>query len=171
MVAVYVGIGFVAGCMLTGGMFWLFRKKTDRPVVRPGKNNMDSTVQDIIRLSALSIVPEVSSLIIEYKIHVKHPTFYERYQALNKHERELYLEELVTIFSKGHPEKVRELHEKYPGLSMQDVLLLLMSGQGLDNRTIARIMSLTLETLKKRKTRLNAKIRADLQRGKAEDEF
>ena len=54
---------------------------------------------------------------------------------------------------------------------MQDVLLLLMSGQGLDNRTIARIMSLTLETLKKRKTRLNAKIRADLQRGKAEDEF
>lgn len=168
MVALWVGIGFVAGSMLVGGICWFFRKKTERLVARAEKDKIDITVQDILRLAALSTAPDVSSLLVEYKIHVRHPEFYEKYQALNKYEQELYFEELIAVFGKGHPEQVRELFEKYPGLSTQDVLLLLMNGLGFDNRTMARIMSLTLETLKKRKTRLNAKIRTDFRRGKAD---
>lgn len=168
MVALWVGIGFVAGGMLVGGICCFFRKKTERPVVCPETDKMDITVQDILRLTALSNASDITSLLIEYKIHVRYPEFYEKYQALSKHGQELYFEELIAIFSKGQPEKVRELYEQYSDLSTQDALLLLMSDLGLDNRTMSRVMALTLEALKKRKTRLNAKIRTDLQGDKAE---
>ncbi|MDE5610938.1 MAG: hypothetical protein K2I90_02850, partial [Odoribacter sp.] len=120
----WIGIGFIAGCLLVGGICWSLWKKTEELVIRTGKDKIDITVQDILRLAALGTAPDVNSLLVEYKIHVKYPEFYEKYQALNKHEQELYFEELIAIFSKGYPEKVRELYGKYPGLSTQDVLLL-----------------------------------------------
>ena len=44
-------------------------------------------------------------------------------------------------------------------INTPDVLLLLMCEMQLDNKTMARIMGLTLETLKKRKTRMRIKMR------------
>ena len=72
---------------------------------------------------------------------------------------QLYFRELIEIFSHNKKEYVRDLLDKYAGFSTQDVLLLLMCEMQLDNKTMARIMGLTLETLKKRKTRMRIKMR------------
>ena len=68
---------------------------------------------------------------------------------LVKKQKELYFRELIEIFSHNKKEYVRDLLDKYAGFSTQDVLLLLMCEMQLDNKTMARIMGLTLETLKK----------------------
>ena len=164
----FIFAGIAVGCMIAGGVFWFAGRKAQEPAGWGRKDRIDITVQDIIRLAALSTTLDVHSLIIEYKINIKNPEFYEKYQALNKHERELYIDELITIFSKNRPGDIRELYDQYPSLSTQDVLLLLMIEMKLDNKTMARIMALMMETLKKRKTRLKAKIQTDLQFFKAE---
>lgn len=162
MVLGFIFTGVAIGCLVAGGMFYIVGRKAEKSAARVKKDRIDITVQDIIRLAALSTTLDVNSLIIEYKINIKNPEFYEKYQALNKHERELYFDELIAIFSKNRSEDVCELYDRYPSLSTQDVLLLLMIEMNLDNKTMARIMALTMETLKKRKTRLKAKIQADL---------
>lgn len=84
---------------------------------------------------------------------------YDKYMNLVKKQKELYFRELIEIFSHNKKEYVRDLLDKYAGFSTQDVLLLLMCEMQLDNKTMARIMGLTLETLKKRKTRMRIKMR------------
>lgn len=157
----FIFIGIAIGCMVAGVVFWFVGRKKEEPAIWMEKDKIDITVQDIIRLAALSTTLDVNSLIIEYKINIKSPEFYERYQAVNKHERELYFDALINIFGKNRPEEVRKVYEQYPNLSTQDVLLLLMNKMKLDNKTMARILALTMETLKKRKTRLKAKIQMD----------
>ena len=90
---------------------------------------------------------------------LKIPEFYDKYMNLVKKQKELYFRELIEIFSHNKKEYVRDLLDKYAGFSTQDVLLLLMCEMQLDNKTMARIMGLTLETLKKRKTRMRIKMR------------
>lgn len=72
----------------------------------------------------------------------------------------MYFNELITIFSKNRREYVRDLFDQHTGLSIQDVLLLLMSEMELDNKTMSRILGISTETLKKRKTRLKSKMNA-----------
>lgn len=158
MTVIYVFIGFLAGVCSVGLKWWLTKEKYNIQVEETEKDKIDISLQDIIRLAALNTIQDVSSLIIEYKINVKMPEFYEKYLALSKHERELYFSELITIFTKNKREYVEDLFDRYTGLSTQDVLLLLMGEMQLDNKTMARIMGLGMETLKKRKTRLKAKL-------------
>lgn len=158
MVFLYIFIGALLGAMTIGSVWWFTIKQEKRKQGSAEKDKVDITVQDIIRLAALNTSLDVGTLIIEYKINVKMPDFYEKYQTLSKHEREQYFNELIAIFSKNRREYVRDLFDTYSGLSTQDVLLLLMSGMLLDNKTIARIMGLSMETLKKRKTRLKSKM-------------
>lgn len=160
MVFAYLFIGIVAGAAIVGSLWWFARNKRQPAKVWVEKEKVDITVQDIIRLAALNTTVDVSSLIIEYKINIKMPDFYEKYQKLSKHEKELYFSELISIFSKNRREYVRDLFDHYTGLSTQDVLLLLMCEMQLDNKTMARIMGLSMETLKKRKTRLKVKMHA-----------
>ena len=137
---------------------WTEKKRNAK--IAAEKEKIDITLQDIIRLAALNTRLDVSSLIIEYKINIKIPDFYEKYQALSKHEKELYFSELITIFTKNRREYVEELFNRNAGLSTPDVLLLLMGEMQLDNKTMARIMGVGMETLKKRKTRLKAKLQS-----------
>lgn len=163
MVWVFLLMAFVCGCLLTGGIFWLTGRKPSLSVASRDRNKIDITVLDIIRLASLNTTLDVTALIMEYRIHVKNPEFYEKYQALNKRERELYFDQLIIIFSRNHPENISQWYQKYPSLSTQDMLLLVMISLNLDNRTMAQILVLSPETLKKRKTRLKAKIGMDLQ--------
>lgn len=161
MVLEYLLTGFLAGGLLVGGCWWWIGRKKQTEQVVVEKEKVEISLQDIIRLAALNTVQDIGCLIIAYKINVKMPEFYEKYQALNKQEKELYFNELIAIFSKNKREYVRDLFDKYPGLSTQDVLLLLMTEMQLDNKTMARIMGLSMETLKKRKTRLKSKMNVE----------
>lgn len=160
MSVMYILIGLIVGILGTGIYFRWKKKEQPGPQGRTEKDKVEITIQDIIRLAALNIALDVSSLIIEYKINVKNPEFYEKYQGLNKREKDLYFNELITIFSKNRREYVRDLFDQHTGLSIQDVLLLLMSEMELDNKTMSRILGISTETLKKRKTRLKSKMNA-----------
>lgn len=161
MIFWYILIGILIGAAIVSVSWWLAESDKDEKKGLKEKDKLDITLQDIIRLAALNTTLDVSSLIIEYKINVKMPEFYEKYQALNKHEKEQYFGELMEIFSKDKKEYVQDLFDRYSGLSTQDVLLLLMSGMQLDNKTIAQILGINMGTLKKRKTRLKSKMQPD----------
>lgn len=154
-----IALGFLLGLgimYIALRFVWHERERNKENLI--GKDKININLQDIISLAVLNTAVDVGALIIEYKIHVKFPEFYEKYQALNKQEKELYFNELIEILSKNRREYVHGLFDKYPGFTNQDVLLLLMCEMQTDNRTMARIMGLTLETLKKRKTRLRSKM-------------
>lgn len=116
-------------------------------------------LRDMVQLANINTAMDVGYLMLEYKINLKIPEFYDKYMNLVKKQKELYFRELIEIFSHNKKEYVRDLLDKYAGFSTQDVLLLLMCEMQLDNKTMARIMGLTLETLKKRKTRMRIKMR------------
>lgn len=158
MIFLYVSIGVFIGMAVIGACWWYCATKVVEETVHIEKEKVDITLQDIIRLAALNTTPDVNSLIIEYKIDRKNPEFYEKYLALSKREKELYFNELITIFSKNRREYVQELFDHHSALSLQDVLLLLMSEAHLDNKTMARILGINAETFKKRKSRLKAKM-------------
>ena len=69
------------------------------------------------------------------------------------------LANINTAMDVGYLMLEYKINLKNPEFSTQDVLLLLMCEMQLDNKTMARIMGLTLETLKKRKTRMRIKMR------------
>lgn len=161
MIGIYILIGLVLGIVIIGG--WWKYTEMQKVEKKEGseKDKIEITLQDIIRLAALNTTLDVTSLIIEYKINIKMPEFYEKYQGLVKREKELYFNELIAIFSKNKREYVQDLFDRYVGLTPQDVLLLLMGEMEIDNKTMARIMGLGMETLKKRKTRLKSKMQVN----------
>lgn len=161
----------ILGISLGASIVMLFRRWEEEK----GKNKplfverekVDISIEDIIRLAALNNTLDVSSLIMVHKINVKMPEFYEKYQTLIKQEKELYFTELIAIFSKNRREYVQNLFNQNPCLSVTDVLLVLMLGTNIDNKTIARIMGVSMDTLKKRRTRLKTKLRSDVTVDKA----
>lgn len=159
-----IWIVFLAGIVLgagTASVWWRRQEKREQKKNFLEKEKIDIILPDLIRIASCNTALDVSYLILEYKINIRMPEFYEKYQLLNKQEKELYFNELIDIFSRNKREYVDELLEKYSSFSKQDVLLLLMCEMQLDNKTMARIMGLSLETLKKRKTRLKQKMFPD----------
>lgn len=151
------------GCILGAVCMWelgYYKKPCAMPVPESiEREKIDITLDEIIRLIGIDMTKDIGSLIVEYGLAKKMPEFYEKYQLLSKHAKELYFNELIDIFSRNRKEDVSGLFDKYPSFTHQDVLLLLMSKMKLDNKTMAKIMGLTLDTLKKRKTRLRLKMR------------
>lgn len=120
-------------------------------------------VEDVILLASTNNMAKVNALFSEYKVSSNLPVFYEKYLHLSKKNRDLYYEVLIEVLSKNKREYMSKLYEHSSVLAVSDLLLLLTTEMGLDNKTIARILGTNLEALKKRKNRLKAKIiQADL---------
>ena len=152
MIWVWILIGFVVGEGSIAGVWYWMEKKRKRQKEVQDKGRVAIPLRDMVQLANINTA-------MEYKINLKNPEFYDKYMNLVKKQKELYFRELIEIFSHNKKEYVRDLLDKYAGFSTQDVLLLLMCEMQLDNKTMARIMGLTLETLKKRKTRMRIKMR------------
>ena len=60
----FIFAGIAVGCMIAGGVFWFAGRKAQEPAGWVRKDRIDITVQDIIRLAALSTTLDVHSLII-----------------------------------------------------------------------------------------------------------
>ena len=140
MIWVWILIGFVVGEGSMAGVWYWMEKKRKRQKEVQDKGRVVIPLRDMVQLANINTAMDVGYLMLEYKINLKIP-------------------ELIEIFSHNKKEYVRDLLDKYAGFSTQDVLLLLMCEMQLDNKTMARIMGLTLETLKKRKTRMRIKMR------------
>lgn len=153
-------IGILIGIFMTISIRWLKTGRYQDKSRSLEKEKIDITLEDIIRLAALNTTLDVTSLIVEYKVNIKIPKFYEKYQVLSKQLKDAYYTELLGIFSKNKGEEVQNLFDQYRGLSVQDVLLLLMMEAQIDNKTIVRILAVSPDALKKRKARLKFKMRA-----------
>lgn len=159
MIVWYFIFGVIWGILLMQGLHYLWEiRKPALPEVIEQREKIDITLEDIVRLATINMTKDIASLVIEYNIDVDKPGFYERFQALNKHEKEMYFNELIDMFSRNKREYVQDLFDRYSSFTNQDVLLLLMCEMQLENKTMARIMGLTRDTLKKRKTRLRQKM-------------
>lgn len=118
----------------------------------------DVSVRDVLKLVNTSFIEEVDTLIEESNIPGKQPVFYAKYQELTKNNRDAYFQNLMEILSKNKPGFVERLMTGYPEISTQDILLLLLHNAHLENKVIAKVLFISMETLKKRKTRLKAKM-------------
>lgn len=161
----------VVGILLGGWFMWVFyvRYRKNPCPETPASPKIGVTMEDILRLVSLNNSASLHALLLQYRIHVKMPEFYEKYQAANKKEKEFYFDELITIFARNREEEMQDLYENYPGLSSQDVLLWLLMEAHLDNKTIARILEISFEALKKRKSRLKSKMQLDTVSMKVEN--
>ena len=157
---VYFFMGLIAGMIAAGCLCWYYMMRQEKKKELREAKKLNITLEDLLHLEALNINVDVNSLMIEHRIPVKETMFYEKYQDLVKRQKEWYFDELLKIFGKNKRNYVNELFERYDNLSTQDVVLLLMGDIHLENKTIARVMQVNLDALKKRKRRLKLKMQA-----------
>lgn len=144
-------IGFVAGI--------LYRRRQRKQMCPPEPGTVLSAergLDDVLRLANANIVGDLLALTAEHRVGEHMPGFYENFQQLMKQGQDDYYAELWYILS-NYREKLPDCVLKLP---IQDLILLLLCELRKDNKTIAHIMGINLETLKKRKTRLKSKLSA-----------
>lgn len=162
-------IVFMAIVILIAGMIiiFLYRKVSgmdevehfsETHLTEPDDLIHDVSVRDVLRLVNTSFMEEIDTLLEESNISNKQPVFYAKYQGLTKNNRDAYFQNLMEILSKNEPGFVDRLMTDYPDISTQDILLLLLHNAHLENKLIAKVLFINTETLKKRKTRLKAKM-------------
>lgn len=146
-------LGLIVG-LIIGWSLWSRRKFS---VLAAKTSTPDFNVKDILRLANTNNTAAVNALFLEYKMNVCMPEFYEKYQHLSKKNRDSYYAELLGMLERKKPDHLPGYCE-WTSFSPQDQLLLLMYGMQLDNKTIARILGVSSDTLKKRRNRLKLKI-------------
>lgn len=145
-------------------LWYLYNKVKAMPDedVRTSPENFDPflriAVADIVKLANTHYIEQLDVLIRETKVEAKLPAFYEKYLELNKMNKEEYFQNLVEVLGKDKQDYINGLLDNYPEVSTQEILLLLLMEAGIDNKTIARILFILPETLKKRKSRLKVKL-------------
>lgn len=130
------------------------------------------TASDVEKLANIACIEQLDALIRQADIERKLPAFYEKYQILSKSCKEQYLENLLAIFTRGKESWLDSFMKKYTDISPQDILMMFMLEAGFDNKSIARMLMINYETLKKRKSRLKTKCKTsgvpfDFSRGNA----
>lgn len=128
------------------------------PPPEPTDHNLNLTVKDVLKLANNEYVEYLEKLIREHELETKVPAFYEKYQTASLISKDKYFQNLFEILCTSRKQYVAELFATYQEFSTQDVVLLLMCEAKLDNKTISGILSISMDTLKKRKTRLRMKI-------------
>lgn len=119
---------------------------------------MVMTPTDIAGLLGFEYLEELEMLMKESHVPDRLPVFYEKYQELNKRSKEAYFQYVLDLFVRGKEEWLEHLLVKGGDLSTQDILLILLIKKEFDNKSIAKVLRITPDTLKKRKSRLRAKM-------------
>ena len=112
----------------------------------------------IVKLTNANFIEQLELLIRESNVESKLPAFYEKYLELNKTNKEGYFQNLLEMLGKNRGNYINTLLGNHPEISTQEILLLILMQEKFDNKSIARILFITPETLKKRKSRLKAKL-------------
>lgn len=146
-------------------VWYLYRKINAMPddeemrgIVEDFEPSLKVSVGDIVKLANTNYIEQLDILIRESNVMGKLPAFYEKYLELNKSNKEDYFQNLLEVLGKNKQEYINELLNNHPEVSTQEILLLILMKAGIDNKTIARILFINTETLKKRKSRLKVKL-------------
>lgn len=153
---VCLGIGLVVGFII--GILWR-RKQWGQLSVSDPETALaeEGGLDDVLRLANANVMSDLAVLVAEHKVVEHMPGFFENFQDLIKQGQENYYKELWHILSHYRGERLQKLQGCGLKLSTQDLILLLLCELRKDNKTIAHLMGVNLETLKKRKTRLKSK--------------
>lgn len=146
-------------------VIWYLYHKVKAMPDEEGKVPMDNfepflkiAVGDIVKLTNANFIEQLELLIRESNVESKLPAFYEKYLELNKTNKEDYFQNLLEVLGKHKESYINALLSEHPDISTQEVLLLILIREKFDNKSIARILFITPETLKKRKSRLKIKL-------------
>lgn len=129
--------------------------------IEPKDYNLSLSVKEALRLANNEYVEDIDVLVKEYNLETEAPGFYEKYQIVNRIHKDKYFQDLYEIICAPRKAYVTELLFAHQEFTSQDILLLLMCEARLDNRTMARILFVSQDTLKKRKTRLKLKMKLE----------
>lgn len=152
-----LGISGILGLIVGLVIGWLRWSRREVSVLAAKTSVSDFNVKDILRLANTNNTADVNALFLEYKMNVCMPEFYDKYQHLSKKNRDSYYTELLSMLERKKTDHLSDYGE-WNSFSPQEQLLLLMYGMQLDNKTIARILGISSDTLKKRRNRLKLKI-------------
>lgn len=149
----------IIACVIIGVFYQRILKAEDqREIIMPDAY-LRMSVEDVLSLINADHLADMDFLIEDCNVERKLPAFYEKYQALNKVHREKYFDRLLRFLSTTEEPYLDDLYKECPELSTQDLLLLLLGRAKFENKMIAQLLFISLDTLKKRKTRLRAKMR------------
>ncbi|MDL2283338.1 hypothetical protein LJB94_02350 [Odoribacter sp. OttesenSCG-928-G04] len=164
---VFILTAIAVGIILGAYLFFRFlpkaskKKGKGRDVVNSAMidSHLNINASDIAKLAHADYIVELDMLVESEELEVKMPEFYQKLSELNKRMRDKYFQNLLEVLIKGNEEWLNDALISRPELSVQDILLILLDHIGFDNKTIAQMLFVSLSTLKKRKTRLNTKLK------------
>lgn len=116
------------------------------------------TAEDLIKLANADYMEQLDALLKESDVESRMPVFYQNYQELNKKNREAYFQNLLDILRKDQKDYIDNLLNNRSDISTQEILLLILMKLGVRNKAIAKVLFITPDTLKKRKSRLKVKM-------------
>ena len=114
MIWVWILIGFVVGEGSMAGVWYWMEKKRKRQKEVQDKGRVAIPLRDMVQLANINTAMDVGYLMLEYKINLKIPEFYDKYMNLVKKQKELYFRELIENHGPdygadfGNPEKTQD---------------------------------------------------------------
>lgn len=115
------------------------------------------SLSDLLEMQDNSFIPALTALRYQKKTAEIMPDFDKEVDVLIKKSKDIYFNKLLTVLARYYPDKIEEMNH-FMDYSTNDILLTLLMDSGLDNQTIANLLMITQETLKKRRQRLRDKI-------------
>lgn len=154
---VCLAIGLVVGFII--GILWRRKQWGQLPVSDPETALAEEGgLDDVLRLANANVMSDLAVLVAEHKVVEHMPGFFENFQDLIKQGQENYYKELWHILSHYRGERLQKLQGCGLKLSTQDLILLLLCELRKDNKTIAHLMGVNLETLKKKENPFEVEI-------------
>ena len=94
MIWVWILIGFVVGEGSMAGVWYWMEKKRKRQKEVQDKGRVVIPLRDMVQLANINTAMDVGYLMLEYKINLKIPEFYDKYMNLVKKQKELYFRDI-----------------------------------------------------------------------------
>lgn len=130
-------------------------------ILRPFEKQPTPVIElrEISKLNNWNFFENLQALIRLTHLAEKNPQFYSKFQELYQTHMDGYLWRLMEALGRDNPRLYDVVNRRYGYLSIQEMLLIMLMDTNLLNREMAEIVCTPLETHKKRKLRLKAKLK------------
>ena len=115
-------------------------------------------LRELGKLNNWGFFENIQAQMYMMKISERNPEFYAKYQELFEIHMDSYFQRLMGVLGRNDPKLYDIVVTRYESLSTQEMLLVMLMDTELLNREMADMLYIPLETLKKRKLRLKAKL-------------
>ncbi|MDR1757302.1 MAG: hypothetical protein LBR65_10185 [Culturomica sp.] len=166
---IIIGVTFLLLAIFSVTMIFLYiRRPLPDPLPEPEPDfrpyeKQPTPVLELRELSKLNnwyFFEHLRHQIVQTGIPEKNPEFYTKYLDMFETHMDSYHRRLLEVLGRDNPRLYTILTKEtqYENLSLHDMLLILMIDTDLHNREMAEILCIPVETQKKRKLRLKAKM-------------